>query len=263
MDAVLLMKTMLAPSLIGIASWISRRFGPSAGGWFSALPLTSGPVVLVLALQRGPGFACEACVGTVLALISLAGFVLVYSRSAGRLDWKGSSSLACAVFLGCTWLLRNSSVRILAAFFLVCMTLVVVHRFMPLAIGLRSLVVAPAWDIPIRMLLALVLVSVLTSASGLLGARLSGLLTPFPIAASILAGATHHFEGAEAVRDLLRSMLVGLISFAVFFLIVGETLAPWGITSAFLLAALVSLAVHGCVWKYLQSISSIGGVTHE
>lgn len=46
---ILIIKVVLAPALIGVASWVSRRWGASAGGWFAALPLTSGPVVLVLA----------------------------------------------------------------------------------------------------------------------------------------------------------------------------------------------------------------------
>jgi hypothetical protein len=130
-DALFATKTILAPALIGAASWLTRWYGPAAGGWFAALPLTSGPVVLVLEIQHGPVFAAEACVGILLALISLCAFVLVYSWSAATLNWAGSSALGCAAYLCSTCLLRYLPVRLAMAFLLACVVLAATFRCMP------------------------------------------------------------------------------------------------------------------------------------
>jgi AraC-like DNA-binding protein len=59
----------------------------------------------------------------------------------------------------------------------------------------------------------------LTTAAAALGPHLSGLLTPFPVAATILAGSTHYFEGSAAVtlhvdntNELLEAAFAGVRS---------------------------------------------------
>jgi hypothetical protein len=64
-----------------------------------------------------------------------------------------------------------------------------------------------AWDIPLRMLLSTILVYTLARIGGVIGPRLSGLLTPFPVVATILTAFTHHFEGNEAAVAFLRHLV--------------------------------------------------------
>jgi hypothetical protein len=241
---MLILKLLLAPALIGLASWVSRRWGPAIGGWFAALPMTSGPVVLVLAIERGAGFAAEACAGTLLALGSLSGFAVAYVWSARRLHWAWSSLIGCVVYLGCTWAMRDVDVALPAAFVIACASLAVSIRLMPADGAAPPPVTVTAWDIPLRMLLAALLVLLLTHAAGSVGARVSGLLTPFPIAASILAAFTHRVEGPVAVGRLLRGLVVGLFSFALFFLIVGTLIVGRGTVVAFTIAVAGTFVFH-------------------
>jgi hypothetical protein len=247
---VLILKVLVAPALIGLASWLGRRSGPEVGGWFAALPLTSGPVVLILALDRGPTFAAQACHGTLLALVSLAAFALVYGWSARAVHWSWSSVIACMAFVACTLALRPVAVPLAWAFVLACVALVAASRLMPANALPRRRTPAPKWDIPLRMVLAAVLVGAITGAANTLGPHLSGLLTPFPVAATILAAATHHFEGSAAAGRLLHGLLVGLFSFAVFFLVVGAVVVSWGITVAFAAATVGALAFHAALWRW-------------
>src|SRR5260370_19375101 len=129
--AALVVKPLLAPVLVGLASWIGRRWGPGAGGWFTALPLTSGPVMLFVALERGRSFATEACVGVLLALTSLAAFALVYSWSARWTSWGWSSLAACAAYLACAWPLRRFPASLTWTFGVVCALLLATLRMMP------------------------------------------------------------------------------------------------------------------------------------
>jgi hypothetical protein len=68
-------------------------------------------------------------------------------------------------------------------------------------------------------------------------------LTPFPIAGTLLAAFTHHMDGAVAASQLLRSLLGGLYSFVLFFLILGSTLNVTGIVASFVAASVGSLAL--------------------
>jgi hypothetical protein len=246
--AALVLKAVLAPSLIGLASWIARRWGPGVGGWFTALPLTSGPVVLVLAYERGPSFAAAASVGTLLALTSLCGFALAYGWSAQRLSWSGSSLIGSSAYLACTALLQYWSIPLAPTFLAVCGILIFGIRAMPTHAATKRRSPAPAWDIPVRMALAAVVVVGITASAAKLGPHVSGLLTPFPVAATILAAFVHHFDGFAAAQQFLRGLLRGLFSFALFFFVVGTLIERWSIHTTFAVATGASFICHAALW---------------
>jgi hypothetical protein len=134
---------------------------------------------------------------------------------------------------------------------LACALLLIALWLMPRATAATMSTGSLVSDIPARMVLAAILVFGLTSASELLGPRASGLLTPFPVAATLLAAFTHHLEGAAAAARLLRGLLVGLFSFALFFLIVGISVKLWGTVVAFTAATLGAIAMQGVVWRFV------------
>lgn len=242
-----------ASALIGVASWIGRRWGPAAGGWFVALPLISGPVVLTFALERGPQFARQACLGSMLATISLSAFALSYAWCARRIGWLGSVLVACVLYLASTWALQLFSAPPFGSTFaLACGVLAVALYAMPEGTTLVSDAPAPWWDIPLRMTMAGALVLALSSTSLVFGPRVSGLLTPFPITSSILVSFTHHNEGAAAASQFLRGLLKGLFSFAVFVLVVGLAVTSWSIATTFSVATIVTLAFHTGIWRWVQ-----------
>ena len=82
--ATFAVKVLLAPSFVVGASLAARRFGPRIGGLVGGLPVVAGPILLVYALTQGADFAADAAAGTLLGLISLTAFVVVYGRLAGR-----------------------------------------------------------------------------------------------------------------------------------------------------------------------------------
>jgi len=248
-NASLVLRLCLSPTLIGAASVVARRWGPAAGGWVAALPLTSGPVVLVLALERGARFAADACVGIVLAIAALAGYVLVYCLTSRRFGWPACGALACAVYLASLWPLGRVAASLAAAFALACATVLGTRRLLPRDPAPHASGRAPAWDIPLRMAIAGALVWGLARISGVVGPRVSGLLAPFPVAVTIMSTFTHRHEGAAAAREFLASLLAGLVSFAVFFLAVGALLPALGVARAFVAATLGTLATHAAVWR--------------
>ena len=83
--ALLAVKVLLAPSFVVGASLAARRFGPRVGGLIAGLPVVAGPILLAYALAHGRAFAAGAAAGTLLGLVSLIPFVVVYAGLAGRL----------------------------------------------------------------------------------------------------------------------------------------------------------------------------------
>jgi hypothetical protein len=73
---------------------------------------------------------------------------------------------------------------------------------------------------------------------------LSGLLVPFPLFTTVLAGFTHRFQGAQAVAPLLRGVVIGAFSFALFFLVIALLIERSGVLAAFTSATVAALALH-------------------
>ena len=81
---LLLFKLFATPTIIVVAGWASARWGASAGGWMAGLPLTTGPISVFLVIEYGPVFALEAALGTRVAILAIAAFVIGYVTAARR-----------------------------------------------------------------------------------------------------------------------------------------------------------------------------------
>ena len=225
-------------------------------GWIIGLPLTSGPVALFLALEHGTAFASRAAEGSLLGLISLAAFCLVYSWLSVHLNWPISILAGWGAFFALTFTLEFVSLPLFLSFLGVIGCFLLVLQLLPRSQNLNIVTKPPGWETPLRMVVAAAFVLVLTGAAGVLGPQLSGLLTPFPVFATILAIFTHHFHGANAARLLLRGLISGAFSFAVFFLVIAGLIDRWGILAAFLLATLAALTMHGTTLFMMRRKSS-------
>ena len=241
---MLLLKLILVPVLIGALSLAGRRWGPAVGGWLAGLPWTSGPVALFLALEQGTTFASNAAQGTLMGLVSVAAFCLAYSVTAGRRGWMASMLVGWASFLVVTSALNGFTVSLGGAFVGTLAVLAAVAVVLPEGGHAEVRRPSPWWEIPLRMVAALAIVLLITGTAASLGPRLSGLLSPFPVYATVLAAFTHQFEGAPAATRLLRGVMIGLFSFALFFAILAATLASWGVAVAFGVAILAAIVTH-------------------
>jgi hypothetical protein len=246
------LKLLLSPLLIGLVSLAGRRWGLSVSGWLVGLPLTSGPVVFLLALSQGTIFAARAAQGTLLGLISVASFCLAYCWCAFRLNWLSSLLLSWCAFFVSTALLFRVSAPLLLTFACVIAFTALVLALLPHQRKQSHVMVAPPWETPLRMVMAATFVLLITGISGLIGPQLSGLLTPFPMFASILGAFTHRFQGAEAVRQSLRGVVSGSFTSAIFLLVVAATVEQMGILVAFSLTLLATVLTHSCSFWLMQ-----------
>ncbi|MDR2112664.1 MAG: hypothetical protein LBQ62_06150 [Candidatus Accumulibacter sp.] len=240
------LKLILTPTLIGLVSLAGRRWGAFISGWLVGLPLTSGPIVFFLAADHDTAFAAAASLGVLSGTLSQALFCLAYAWACTRLPWRKALPLGLAAFAAATVVFNFFRPPVAWLFLLTVFGLAFIYRAMPIV---KDTVVrtkpAPVWDIPARMIVATLFIVGLTEAAERLGPHLTGLLSPFPLYALILAVFSQHFEGPPAAIRVLKGMVQGLFSFATFFLIVAGFIEKSGLMPTLLLSVTVALALQG------------------
>jgi len=243
---LLALKLLLAPSFIVGTSVLARRFGVRLAGVVGGLPAIAGPILLVLALDRGRAFAADAATGTLLGIVALVVFVVAYVVVSSRFAWLWALLVGWASFLVAILALRPVHVGALGALGLACgacaATLAVLPRRESAPVSSRPY---PRWDLPLRGASAVIPIVVVTSSARLLGPQLTGLLAAFPVITPVLAAFTHAQRGRREVARLLRGMTVGFFAYALFCFAVSVTVRGLGIAASFALATALALAAQG------------------
>jgi hypothetical protein len=246
MTTVLILKLCLVPSLIYMVTLIGRRWGPNAAGWFSALPIVAGPILLTMALEQGRPFVATAAANTLLAVIAVLVFCLAYAWGTRRFGIAGSMASALAAYAAAVALLQLLELPLLAGFALVVLLLAMAPRLFPRAVdadaGVSTRARAPN-DLPLRMLAGALLCFTVTYAASALGPRLSGVFAMFPVMGTILVGFSHYASDREYAVNILRGMVRGYYAFASFCVVLSLMLRASPVALAFGVAAACALAV--------------------
>lgn len=253
---VLLFKLVLVPGLIALVTLAGRRFGPRVGGWLNALPLVAGPVLFFLALEQGQAFVARAALSTLAGLAAVAAFAVIYSWVATVRPWWVCVPVGWTAFAALTVAVQAVAWTAVSGLALALAAFGVAPFLLPPVPEPPAPAPAPAWDLPLRMAAAVGLVLVVTGLATWLGPRLSGAITPFPIATTILLAFTHAQQGAPAAVGFLRAFLPAMWSFALFCFVLAVGVVALGRDLGFLAALAVSLAVQGAVWVGLDARAS-------
>jgi len=253
---LLLAKLLLTPLLIAAVTLAGRRWGPAVGGWLAGLPLTSGPVSVFLALERGPAFAAQAAVGTLAGLVGVGCFCLVYARLARSRSWILATAGGIAAYLTGAALLSRVPLALGPTAAGTLALLLLAFRSLPTTPRIGGAPAAPRWDVPLRMAVATALVLLLTGTATVLGPKLSGLLSPFPVFATVLAVFTHRHAGAAATQQLLRGIVLGSFAFAGFFVVVAAALDRWEAAATYVVACASALLINLALRPLLASARS-------
>jgi hypothetical protein len=220
------------------ATLAGRRWGGAVSGWLIGLPLTSGPLVVVLALEHGRRFAARSATGSLSGAIAEAAFCLGWA-----LGGRAPLLVASVAFVGAAAAVHG--LPLLALVILAPLALVLALRLLPPFPPRAAAVATPRWDLPARVVVAVVVIVSLSAAATTIGARLTGLLAVYPAYSAILASFARRLEGRPAAVGLLRGLLVGLFSFAAFYSLLAFLLPRTGTGSAFAAAIAATLIVQG------------------
>lgn len=259
MTGTLGLKLFLVPGLIYAVTIAGRRWGPVVAGWLSAFPIVSGPILLAVTLEQGAPFGADAAAGTLLAVIAILVFSLVYAWASGWFGVAGSMSCALGVYGATVAGLQSIHFPLGVCFAMVLCGLLIARRCFPPLPARPQRLVQPAMsassreDLPWRMISGALLVVLVTWAAPRLGARLSGFLAMFPVMSTVLVGFSHHYSGRVFAVSLLRGMILGYFAFATFCLVVALLLREQAVVLAFSTALLCALVVQLGVRKLVYS----------
>jgi hypothetical protein len=251
-----LLKLLLTPVILILATQVSRRWGETIGGLLVGLPLTSAPTSLFFFLEQGNAFAARAAVNSILGLIPVAAFCTAYVSAAGRMRWQAAAAAAASAYLAAVYAVSLFSPRLTgwtglapqgvpwAAAALVGAVLSLALWALGKAPTEQVNLPVPWWDLPLRVALATGLVVGITAAAGLLGSTWSGLLSPFPVFSFVMASFSHSRGGPAAAGRFMRGVLRGLFGFVIFFVVVSQWIAQAGL-AVYGLATAAALGVNG------------------
>ncbi len=242
---MLILKLIIVPLFIAGVTFAAHRWGPAVAGWLAGLPIVSGPILFFIAIEQGTPFASNAAMGTFAGVIGPVCFSLAYCWLAS-LGWWWPLCLVCgwaAYFAAISVLYVTAPPPLLAAVYTV-LALTFGPRLFPRVSPSAPVTIASYAEIACRMVGGAVLVVLVTQFSATLGPQLSGLFAVFPVVTSVLAVFSHRYSGYQCTVLLLRGLVWGLISFAVFCLILAVTIVPWGIAAGFVASTGIALLVH-------------------
>jgi hypothetical protein len=246
MDAMslLLVKLTLAPALVVGSSLAGRRWGPEASGLLVALPLVAGPILLIVDLDHGAHFASRAAAASLLGLVALASFAVVFARVSRRRGWLVAVAAGWLAFLAVALGFSTVVLPAGAGLAIALAAYALAPRLMPPGSRRPASPRAqlPVWDLPARAAATAVLVLGLTGAAAGFGPTLTGVLTPFPISNTVLAAFVLVLEGPAHANAFLRGFLRGAFGFVAFCFLVAVLLIPLGTAAAFALALCGALA---------------------
>jgi hypothetical protein len=243
------LKLLLAPVLILAATLVTRRFGPRVGGWLVSLPLTSTPVLVILALEQGTEFSAAAALGSISGMAANAAFGVAYTRWGGGGPAWGILAATPAFLVTGAILQPFLGVEPLGVALIAWACITVALLLLPPRTSARGPTRHPRWDIPARMVVATTLVFILTTVAPLLGAGISGLLATYPVYASVMAAFTHRVAGFPAATELVRGHLTGIYGTVAFFLVFALGLVPLGIGPSLLAATAAALATQAAAFR--------------
>ena len=237
---LLVIKLIGTPAIVGGATLAGRRWGPTVAGWIGGLPLASGPLTYFLAVEQSPRFAAATLAG----MLGVAVFGVAFCRLAPLGPWILPTLAGVALYLAIAAALLFVRLPAASAFVIAIAALIIAAVTVGSPASARAVVSPPPWDLPARTIAATALVIGLSALAATLGARVVGLIAPFPVYASIMGSFTHALYGPGTAIRLIRGVVIGLYGFACFYLSVA-LLAETSVLLAFAVGTVTALIAHG------------------
>jgi hypothetical protein len=243
-SSVLLTKLLLGPGLVVAASLAGRRWGSAVSGVLVAIPIVLGPILLIITIEQGEDFGAEAATSSLLAMVALAVFTVVFERAGRTLRWELTTLAGWAAFLAVALLVsRVEAAPVAALAAAVAAFAAAIAVTPPPRSPAGPPTPPPAWDLPARAIATAVLILVLTGAADGLGPALAGALAPFPVATTVVAAFVLAQDGSAAATNMLRGFMRGIFGTIAFCFLTAVLIERLGTAAAFAIGFAGSIAV--------------------
>jgi hypothetical protein len=242
----LLIRIVIGPLGVLAGTVAQRRLGPAVGGLVIGLPLTSLPLLWLVALQRGGAFTGSMTDAILIGSIA-EGFVLwAYAKMTERFSPMVALLGALAVFTVSVTTIGMFHFSAVIAGLLTAAGLALALRWWPetstneVAQNGRSRLV-------LRVIAATVFTLFIVTMAGKFGSLLSGLVDALPMTTMLMAFMTHQEQGPDATSQFIRGVLRGSFSWVISTVVLAEVLSTGHVLLAFVVSLLTALVVQGAV----------------
>lgn len=207
MTSLLLLKLILAPFFVALVSFIQRRWGDGLGGRLIGLPLTTGPFIFIIYVQEGNSFAAHAAHGVLVGQVALIIFAWSYSTAALKYQWRRALALGTLACVTSGAILTSFYIPLYLLLLILLITWSAATKFWPEYLNPPREKSAPRWELPARLIVTVVLILSLTGFASLLGPRVAGALSTYPVITSVLGAFNQRRFGPGATVATLQGMV--------------------------------------------------------
>lgn len=238
---MLALKLFLVPGFLLLLSLVGRRFGPTIAGWLAGLPVITGPILFVLALEQGGEFVSRAAASSTAGVVALVCYMVVYARLAQRASWRIAAPMALSAWLVMAAATTRYVNELWMSMALAGTALLAAPRCFPPPRALAPTMRAAVPELLMRMAFGASLTLFVSFIANALGSAWSGVFATFPVLATVLAVTTHRGEGGGSVNALLTAMARGLLASASFCASLSFALTTLPLGTAFCVAMAVGM----------------------
>ena len=222
---------------------IQRRFGHAVSGLIVGLPLTSLPLLWLVALGHGTPFAGSMSATLLTAASAQVALIWSYALLARHLSPLASATGSVAVFTVLALLTQALHPSPLVATVLGVASCALALRAWPTVDA--SPVVEGRYRVGVRVTLVTLFTLIVVSFAGSMGPQLAGLVAALPALSLVMAVITHRELGASATSHFLRSVTRGSVAYVISILVMTELLRAGQLVVAVVGALAAALVVQG------------------
>jgi hypothetical protein len=241
---LLALRMVLVALFVVLVALVAERLGPFLGAMVASLPLYTGPVYLLLALEHEPGYIAAATVSSVAICGANPIFALVYAMLARRRNVCVSLAGALAAWAGYGVLIQAHDWTLAEAFVFVAPIYgagLWLARSFTRGVALRR--AERHWsDLVQRAVFVAVLTGIVIVASRHVPARVTGILSVMPILTTSLVLVMHPRVGGPVTAALLAHSLGGLVGMVIAFATVSLAIPRIGMWPALGLGLAITVA---------------------
>jgi len=248
-----LLKIPVTAAVVIAAARTAERAGPFFGALIACLPVSAGPVYVLLSLQASDGFIAETALESAAMSAGAALFLTAYVVLAPRAGAAATLGSALGAWLVSAVLIRQLqwtaiSVAALnvAAYGLAFLVIPRLGHTQPIRRSERR------WfDLPLMAAMVGLLVAGVVSLSATLGAALTGIAAVFPVTFSSLGVIVHSRLGGRVAAATMAGAIRAMPGFVLGLLVLQALAVAAGASLAMLaaLAAMLAWSAGLILWR--------------
>lgn len=245
----LLLRMALVAVFVVLVALLAERLGPFLGAMVASLPLYTGPIYLMLALEHDVDYLVASTLGSLAICGATPVYALAYCVVARRHGTLVSLSAALSAWVLCAAIVQEIRWSLIEALLFVAPIYAV---SVPLARGFtRGIAIRPAkrgrFDLLLRAVMCGGLAGVVITVSRFLPPQATGVLSVVPILMTSLVLVLQPRIGGPATAALMAHTLGGLVGMVLAFALVHLALQSWGVWLSLAAGLAVTVAWNLCL----------------